>query len=213
MHIMQIALFLLIGIALSACSSREDREAQLMMQQFVAGCVNSGTPEKICRCVIDDSGVAQSAKRLATNMKDKEYRAMFEDRITAVSASCFKQEVETPPKSKPDATIKSNNGIPYHIPRLAFEPKTIYSALERNNLAPFAHDVQKFITTPDIFISDCLKSSAKYSQDHGSLSDQESKEWAASACEQDVQQYQQCLGQTEIENIVTCFKQLSEQGD
>lgn len=107
----------------------------------------------------------------------------------------------------------SNYGLSYNVPKLAFEPKELYAALKRNDLVPFVPQADSFLTAPSLFIANCVNSGAKYSRERGGLSEKEAIDWGINTCKQEIQQYQQCLGQTELEYAVACFQQMAEEGD
>lgn len=114
---------------------------------------------------------------------------------------------------KPGSIDGANYGLSYHAPKLAFDPKALYDELKRNDLTPFVTQTEKYLVAPHQFISDCVNSGAEYSHKHGGLSEKEARDWGINSCKDEIQQYQQCVGQTELENAVACFRQIAEQGD
>lgn len=107
----------------------------------------------------------------------------------------------------------SNYGLSYSVPKLAFEHKELYAELKRNDLVTSVPQADSFLTAPSLFIANCVNSRAKYSRERGGLSEKEAVDWGIDACKQEIQQYQQCLGQMELEYAVACFQQMAAEGD
>lgn len=88
---------LVMGLTLAACGNNAEKAA---MQQMVQGCLGSGAPEKVCKCIYEDPAVVKSAIRLSEHRTDQEARLTFTSKLQATVASCVESEMGI----KPDMT-------------------------------------------------------------------------------------------------------------
>lgn len=110
-------------------------------------------------------------------------------------------------------TAADDYGLAYKVPQLAFTADQLQAELKRKDLAPFSGEVEKFLTAPKQFISECVASSAAYSREKGGLGEKEALQWGVSACKQHIDSFSQCLGAADAGEAVACFDKLSQQGD
>lgn len=75
---------------LTGCGNNAEKQA---MQQMVQGCLGSGAPEKVCKCIYEDPGVVKSAIRLSENRTDQEARVTFTSKLQTTVAACVQSEM------------------------------------------------------------------------------------------------------------------------
>ena len=88
---------IVLGLILAACGNNAEKAA---MQQMVQGCLGSGAPEKVCKCIYEDPGVVKSAIRLSEHRTDQEARVTFTSKLQTTVAACVQSEMGI----KPDMT-------------------------------------------------------------------------------------------------------------
>ena len=91
-----ISMFVLV-LFLAGCGNNAEKQA---MQQMVQGCLSSGAPEKVCKCIYEDPGVVKSAIRLSEHRTDQEARVTFTSKLQTTTAACVQSEMGI----KPDMT-------------------------------------------------------------------------------------------------------------
>lgn len=87
---MQRLISVLVLIVLTGCGNNAEKQA---MQQMVQGCLGSGAPEKVCKCIYEDPGVVKSAIRLSENRTDQEARVTFTSKLQTTVAACVQSEM------------------------------------------------------------------------------------------------------------------------
>ena len=105
---------LLLCCSLLACSSKEDREAKLILHEIKTGCVNTGAPKEMCDCVVESPNLVRSAKLLAANKNDEERRLTFVSQVNTYTVSCAETVLGDKPRMEltPEAQSLMDQVIP-----------------------------------------------------------------------------------------------------
>lgn len=91
-------LLLALGLALSltACSSKEEKGAKLLLKEILSGCMQSGAPKQVCTCLVEEPDLVESAKLVMINPNDDERRITFMSQAEMFTRACVESELGIP---------------------------------------------------------------------------------------------------------------------
>ena len=89
----RLALMLAISISLVACSSKEEKAAKLLLEEMLSGCMQTGTPKSVCKCLVEDPVLVKSAELMIANPQDDERQITFKSQAEMFTRACVKSEL------------------------------------------------------------------------------------------------------------------------
>lgn len=101
------ALATLVAIGLSACSSKEEKQAKRVLRQMTAGCLQSGVPKEMCQCLFEESGMEVTARMLGQDRNNEEARVTFVSKIELRMRDCSESVYGITPPPMNDAQRRS----------------------------------------------------------------------------------------------------------
>ena len=87
----------LLAVALTGCSSKEERQAKAAIKQMMQGCLDSRVPKEVCQCAYDDDSLVKSAIRVSEDRNNEEARVTFASKLHTRVAACVQSELGISP--------------------------------------------------------------------------------------------------------------------